>query len=133
MTWVEVIIKWRDIGYLGVILILFTWVQVLEKGIAQDKLAAETAVREAQERATNLSNELVIQQAIVMGANRQTGVKYVDKIRNVTTPAPSYVDDERMRLGSHGVRDILEGVQPQAGGGTNGRQLPAASAGPRSR
>ena len=132
MTWIAVLIKFRDVAYLAVILLLFTYTQVLEKNIAQDKVAQAKALSEALAKAESLSNELIIEQAAAMGRTNQKVISYVTRIRNV--PGPSVAcDDERMRIGSRGVFDIISGSGPKAGGGADGGQLPAASvgAGPR--
>src|SRR5262245_58332636 len=84
----------------------------------------------AQQRADSLANELVIAQASAMAVTEKKVVEYVDRIRTVQAPDTACPADPRMRLGSHGVRDILRGSDaagsapaPVQGPGTGSRPL----------
>ena len=89
-------------------------------GRIADRAAEHAKVLEAQLKAQALSDELVIQQAIVIGNSRKKAGSYVSQIR----AAP---DADRRRVGSRGVRDLIQGGGggPPAVGGA-----PAAVPGP---
>lgn len=86
-------------------------------GIQQYRIHGyQTDMLEAELRAEKLSNELVIEQAKALSKLNETAVRYVERIRHI----PATPDDEacrrseRMRAGSRGVRDIIQG--PPGGG-----------------
>lgn len=100
---------------------------VYVKGRVDGNEAQENAyLREtfaAQKRADALANELVIAQAAAMAVTERKVVEYVDRIRTVKVPDTACAADPRMRLGNHGVRDILRGTDTERG-------APAAVQGP---
>lgn len=109
---------------------------ILIAGIAIDdgrlrllNAAREVAEAKAQKHAQELSDELIIAQAQAMAVTERKVVSYVDRIRTVQAPDNACPADERMRLGSHGVRDIL-GL-PAVGGAAPAVRGPGSGAGPR--
>lgn len=77
----------------------------------------EKAILKAELAAERLSNELVIEQAKTLSALNDKVVRYVERIRHI----PATPDDEacsrseRMRAGSRGVRDIIQGDEAIGG------------------
>lgn len=98
---------------LGVQTLRVAWLQA---DAAKDKAAQADAILKLQQRADALSNELVIEQAIAMGAAARKETVYVDRVKRI--PVAPGEDDaartERMRAGTAGVRDILCGGNPAA-------------------
>jgi hypothetical protein len=90
--------------------------------------AREIAEAKAQQRARQLSDELIIAQAAAMAVTERKVVSYVDRIRTVQAPDNACPADERMRLGSRGVRDIIGG--PTVGGAAAAVRGPGAGARP---
>ena len=82
------------------------WRVSLQRDMAVAKAARERIIRETQEKADSLANELIVQQAIAMGKTQEKVTTYVDRIRYVQGPDTCSAD-ERMRIGSAGVRDII--------------------------
>lgn len=107
-----VLLKFRDIAYIGVIILLGGYIGWLKYGIAQEKVARLEAIRVAEKKSEDLSNELIIEQAKATAITTQKVTTYVDRIRLVKTPDNSCPADERMRIGSDGVRDIVRGGGP---------------------
>jgi hypothetical protein len=97
----------------------------LERNMAADELAQQKAVQKAKDEAQALSDELVIEQAKAMAINDNKAVRYVDRIKYVQAPDTACPADERMRLGSRGVSDLIRGGGSPAVGGA-----PAAVSGP---
>jgi hypothetical protein len=123
---------------IGFLLTNWRWLVplVLFAGLAIDdgrlrlKIAAyETAEAKAIKRAGELSDELIIAQAQAMAVTEKKVVSYVDRIRTVQAPDTACADDPRMRLGNHGVRDILG--RETVSGPAPAVQGPRAGAGPR--
>ena len=101
------------------------WRVSLERDMAADKLAQQKTVQKAKDEAQVLSDELVIEQAKAMAINDNKAVTYVDRIKYVQAPDTACHTDERMRLGSRGVSDLIRGSgSPTVGG------APAAVPGP---
>ena len=73
------------------------------------------AIAAAQKRADDLANELIIAQAAGFAVTEKKVITYVDRIRTVQAPDTACPADPRMRLGSHGVRDILGVPDAQRG------------------
>jgi hypothetical protein len=101
------------------------WRVSLERDMAADKLAQQKTVQKAKDEAQALSDELVIEQAKTMAINDNKAVMYVDRIKYVQAPDTACHADERMRLGSRGVSDLIRGSGSPAVGGA-----PAAMPGP---
>jgi hypothetical protein len=125
---------WREgliallLALCGVQTVRLSWAH---EEIATEAAAREKAIREAQARADALSDELIIAQAQAMAVTEKKVVTYVDRIRTVQAPDTACAADERSRLGSRGVRDIVRGGGPQAVGGSPAAvQGPGASARP---
>lgn len=106
------------IGPYVVIALLVGYIGWLKYGISQRDLAEAKAVIEYKNKAEALANELIIQQAIAMGATDKTTTVYVDRIRNVKVTADEEqacnicARGERARLGTRGVWDIVHGTTP---------------------
>ena len=79
----------------------------LQHNVAADERAQQQAVQKARDEAQALSNELVIEQAKAMAINDNKAVRYVDRIKYVQAPDTACPADERMRLGSRGVSDLI--------------------------
>lgn len=73
---------------------------------AYDKAAQADAIKKAQDLASKLSDELVIQQAIALGATTTKANTHVGEVKAATS------DDARNRAGSVGVRDLVRGGKP---------------------
>ena len=114
---IGLLFKFRDIGYLFVIISLGGWIGWLKYDAAQVEVRQLAAIAKANEQAKKLSDELIEAQAAALSATNTKAVTYVDRIRYVKTPDNSCPADERMRIGSVGVRDIVGGRVPKAGGG----------------
>jgi hypothetical protein len=97
----------------------------LERNMAADELAQQKAVQKAKDEAQALSDELVIEQAKAMAISDNKAVRYVEQIKYVQAPDTACPADERMRLGSRGVSDLIRGGGSPAVGGA-----PAAVSGP---
>ena len=108
---IQTLIKFRDVGYVIVILGLIVWGQGLSLRIAGTTLKIANARIEAQERADSLANELIIEQARNIGLTNQKATSYANQVRSVKD-ATSAGDAERNRIGNRGVRDILGGNTP---------------------
>jgi hypothetical protein len=54
-------------------------------------------------------------QAAAMAVTEKKVISYVDRIRLVQAPDTACAADPRMRIGSHGVRDVLGVPDPQRG------------------
>lgn len=102
------------VAALGVQTLRLSWAQ---NEIVADRLAQAKAVQEAKDKATALSNELIIAQAAAMAVTEKKVIEYVDRIRAVPAPDTACPADPRMRLGNHGVRDIMGGGGSPAVGG----------------
>jgi hypothetical protein len=89
----------------------------LERNMAADELAQQKAVQKAKDEAQALSDELVIEQAKAMAINDKKAVTYVDRIKYVQVPDTACPADERMRLGSRGVSDLIRSSGSPAVGG----------------
>ena len=89
----------------------------LERDMAADALVRQQAVQKAKDEAQALSEELVIEQAKAMAINDNKAVRYVDRIKYVQAPDTACPADERMRLGSRGVSDLIRGSGSSAVGG----------------
>ena len=81
----------------------------LERDRAADELAQRQAVQQAKDEAQALSDELLIEQAKAMAINGNKAVTYVDRIKYVQVADTACPADERMRLGSRGVSDLIRG------------------------
>jgi hypothetical protein len=101
------------------------WRVSLERDIAADKLAQQKTIQQVKDEAQALSDELVIEQAKAMAINDNKAVTYVDRIKYIQAPDTACPADERMRLGSRGVSDLIRGSGSPAIGGA-----PAAVSGP---
>lgn len=118
------ILKWAPwvLALAGVLGLLWYRAEYKQEvaGRLADKAAALEEVAREQKKAAALSDELVIQQAIAMAVTSKKAGNYVEQIRK----AP---DAERRRIGSRGVRDLIQGGGggPPALGGA-----PAAVPGP---
>jgi hypothetical protein len=107
--------------------------QTLAFAIDDDRLRLMNAAREMAEaraiqRAQQLSDELIIAQAAAMAITEKKVVSYFDRIRTVQAPDNACPADERMRLGSRGVRDIIG--EPTVGGAAAGVHGSGAGARP---
>jgi hypothetical protein len=100
----------------------------LERDMAADRLAQQKAVQKANDEARALSDELVIEQAKAMAVNDNKAVTYVERIKYVQAPDTACPADERMRLGSRGVSDLIRGSGSPAVG-----SAPPAVSGPGTR
>lgn len=98
------------VAALGVQTLRLSWA---ENELISDKLAQADAVRKAQDRADALSTDLLIEQAKAYAVTEKKVTEYVDRIRTVAVAAECPAD-ERDRLGSRGVRDILGRSDPKA-------------------
>jgi len=112
---VATLIRFRDVGYAMAILALLTIVG-WQKAALEGKDFAFLKASFLQNRKTEaLSNDLVIQQTIALGANEKKQVSYVDRIRTVQVPQECLAD-ERNYLGSRGVHDVVRpGGAPAVG------------------
>ncbi len=126
MAWLATAWKFRDVAYLLAIAVLVAWGEGLSLKIAGTELKIVNARLEAQQKAAALSDELIIEQAKAMAVTEKKVVSYVDRIRTVQANDGACPADERMRIGNHGVRDIVRGDGPPAVGGA-----PVAVPGPR--
>lgn len=118
------------VAALGVQSLRLAWAQ---NEVITDRAAQAKAVADAREKAAKLSDELIIAQAAAMAVTEKKVVEYVDRIRTVQAPDTACAADERMRLGSAGVRDIIVGGSgPKAVSGP-APAVPRAATGPRSR
>lgn len=103
------------VGPWVIILFLAGWIGWLKYDAAKRDLAEAKAVSEFQSRAATLAGDLIIEQAIAMGATEKVVVVNVEKIRNVKVPVDEQqacdicARGERARLGTIGVRDTLYG------------------------
>jgi hypothetical protein len=104
IAWVAAAWKFRDVGYIAVIAVLFGLWQWDRADLASAKEKAEAAVIAAQKKADALANELVIAQAIAMGVTQTKVTQYVDRIQS------SPDDAARNIAGSLGVRDLILGA-----------------------
>lgn len=86
--------------------LLLVWAGIAQMG--WDHCSARRVSDElaARKKADALSDELVIEQAKKMAVTEKTVVEYVDRIRKVPVVQECPADD-RDRLGSRGVRDIV--------------------------
>lgn len=107
--------KFRDVGYIIVILGLVVWLEGLKLHISGTELKLTSARIENQERADRLSDELVIWQARAAGANQEKAIQYVERIRTVVPNCPP---DQGDRDASRGVRDLIRGGQSKTVSGT---------------
>lgn len=104
------------VAALGVQTLRLAWAQ---NELVEDRLAQAKAVQEAKDKAKELSDELIIAQAAAMAVTEKKVTEYVDRIRTVTVPDTACAADPRMRIGNHGVRDIVGGGgSPTIGGAT---------------
>ena len=101
------------------------WRVSLERDMSAIKLVQQKTVQKAKDEAQALSDELVIEQAKAMAINDNKAVRYVDRIKYVQAPDTACPADERMRLGSRGVSDLIRRSGSPAVGGA-----PAAVSGP---
>lgn len=100
------LIKFRDVGYILVILGLIVWGQGLSLKISGWNLKIANARIEAQERANRLANELIILEAQNMAVVDKKVDTYGQNLRKATS------DKERDAIGSRAVRDIVLGDDP---------------------
>lgn len=120
MSFLALLKFWREglivllLGLCGVQTVRLSWAH---EQIATEAAARTKAIADAQAKASALSDELIIAQAAAMAVTEKKVVTYVDRIRTVQAPDTACAADERSRLGSRGVRDILRGGGPQAIGG----------------
>lgn len=110
---------------LGVQTVRLAWERT---AFANYKAEETKAILEAQRKAAALSDELIIAQASAMAVTEKKVISYVDRIHLVQGPDTACPADERMRLGSRGVSDLIRGGGPPAVG-----KPPAALPGPRAR
>lgn len=101
-------LAWKLVGVLGLVLALTIGAGIIyERGVSAGEAKIEAKVNAAnlalEKKAEDLSNELVIQQAIAMGVTSKKATTYVQQIH----AAPD--DVARVRAASHGVRDIVGG------------------------
>jgi hypothetical protein len=116
MDFLTLAIKFRDVAYLLVIATLGLLVYALRLEITEIELAQQRAVYEKQMEADEWANRLIAKQAEWQNSKTTVVTKYIDRIRNVTTPDTACAADERMRIGNHGVREIvLDGPQTERG------------------
>lgn len=103
------------VGPWVIILFLVGWIGWLKYEAAKRDLAEAKAVSAFQSEANTLAGELIIEQAIAMGAAEKTVVVNVERIRNVKVPVDEEqacsicARGERARLGTRGVRDTVHG------------------------
>jgi len=84
-----------------------------KNALIADRAAQAEAVRLQAAKAESLSNELIIAQAAAMAITERTSVEYVDRIKTVRVPTECPAD-ERDRLGSRGVLELLHRNKPAA-------------------
>lgn len=105
-------------GALGLLLITVAFGVTYAKGRSDGKALViaedQKAIVAAQQKATDLANKLAVAQEQALAANTQTQTIYVDRIHNVTTPDTACASDQRMRIGSAGVRQLVKGSSPQS-------------------
>lgn len=110
-------------------LVLFAGLAIDDGRLRLRIAAYESAEARAIKHAAQLSDELVIAQAQAMAVTEKKVVSYVDRIRTVQAPDTACAADPRMRIGSHGVRDLLG--RETGGGAPAAVQGPRAGGGPR--
>lgn len=117
------------VAAVGVQTLRLAWAQ---NELVADRLAQAKAVADAREKAAKLSDELIIAQAAAMAVTETKVVEYVDRIRTVRAPDTACAADERMRIGSAGVRDIVgRSGSPAVGGAPAAVPRSGSSARPR--
>lgn len=127
---------WLKIGPYVVIALLLGYIGWLKYEDTRRDLSEARAVIKYRDKAEALANELVIQEAIAMGATTRIAGDAKEKIRNVQLPPneltcePICAASERQRLGTRGVRDTLYS-SPAADPGGAPTGLPGPKANPR--
>lgn len=91
---------------LGIQTVRLNW---LEASVAKEHAAQLAEIARVQAEADEWSNRLIAKQAETSAVRTMVVTQYVDRIRNVASPDTSCASDERMRLGSRGVSDIILG------------------------
>jgi hypothetical protein len=96
---------------------LLVWAGIERMGRQDCQLGRARAIAEAQQRADSISAELLIEQQKKAAVIETKVTEYVDRIRTVQVAKECPVD-ERDKLGTRGVRDILG--KPKAKRGPDG-------------
>lgn len=78
-------------------------------GAAQCAAEQAQAIAKAQKQADDLADQLAVARQQAMAVTENKAVSYVDRIKMVPTPPKDCASDERMRIGSEGVRDLILG------------------------
>lgn len=103
-------LSWKLLGA-ALVVILLGAIYVKGRADGAEKCQAEQAIaqQKAQKKADALADELVIAQAASMAVTEKKVVSYVDRIKTVQAPDTACAADQRMRIGSEGVRDLILG------------------------